>query len=185
VVKKIFVASQHISLVRFSAPFDNWPTMKRTAPALICLMTFALMITQVPNASAKRPPKAKPRPSFTPPPTPTPAPAPSVDLAKFVSTNSDKIFGAYSPQVPMPKAEVAQLKASFSERFGKAGLADRDQYKYAMAVCDGLTQVMAEKATVQPAAWTQRSAQLKTWIDQLMAQEKAAESAATAPSPAH
>jgi hypothetical protein len=159
--------------------------MKRTVPALICLLTVAVMITHVPNASAKRPPKNKPRASVTPPPTPTPAPAPSVDLAKFMSTNGDKVFGAYTPQVPMPKAELAQMKASFSERFGKAGLADRQQYQFAMAVCDGLSQVMAEKTTVQPAAWTQRSAQLKTWIDQLMAQEKAAESAATAPGPAH
>jgi hypothetical protein len=55
-----------------------------------------------------------------------------------------------------------------------------------MAVCDGLSQVMTEKASAaSPAAWTQRSAQLRTWIDQLMAQEKAAESAAPAPSPTH
>jgi hypothetical protein len=155
--------------------------MKRTAPALICLITAALMMTPVPNASAKKPPKSKARPAFTPPPSPTPPPAPSVDLSKFVSTNGDKIFGAYSPQVPMPKAELAQMKASFSARFGKAGLADRQQYQYAMAVCDGLAQVMAEKTSAAPAAWTQRSAQLKAWIDQLMAQEKAAESAAPAP----
>ena len=161
--------------------------MKRITRSLVhvaMLTVLAIVFAAVPNSMAKRPPKAKPRPSFTPPPSPTPPPAPSADLAKFVSTNGDKIFGAYSPQVPMPKAELAQLKASFSERFSKAGLADRDQYKYAMAVCDGLAQVMAEKTTVAPAAWTQRSGQLKTWIDQLMAQEKAAESAATA-APAH
>jgi hypothetical protein len=84
----------------------------------------------------------------------------------------------------MPKAELAQLKASFSDRFAKAGLAERQQYQYAIAVCDGLAQVMTEKASAaSPAAWAPRSAQLRQWIDQLMAQEKAAESAPAAASP--
>jgi hypothetical protein len=102
-----------------------------------------------------------------------------------MSTHGEKIFAPYSPQVPMPKAELAQLKGSFSERFAKAGLADRQQYQYAMAVCDGFSQVMAEKTSTQPGLWPQRSAQLRTWIDQLMAQEKAAESAAPAATPSH
>jgi hypothetical protein len=160
--------------------------MKRTVPALICLLTVALVITHLPNAvAAKRAPKGKGKAAYTPPPTPTPPPPPSVDLSNFLAANADKIFAPYSPQVPMPKAELAQLKTSFSDRFAKAGLADRQQYQYAMAVCDGLSQVMTEKASAaSPAAWTQRSAQLRQWIDQLMAQEKGAEPGAAAP-PAH
>jgi hypothetical protein len=163
--------------------------MKRTIPALVCLLTVVSIIMHAPDAlAAKRPPKKKGKPAYTPPPTPTPPPAPSVDLSNFITANGEKIFAPYSPQVPMPKAELAQLKTSFSDRFAKAGLADRQQYQYAMAVCDGLSQVMTEKASAaSPAAWAQRSAQLRQWIDQLMAQEKAAEAAAAgaSPSPAH
>lgn len=163
--------------------------MKRNIPALLCLLTVVLVVIHAPNAEAKRPPKGKGKAAYTPPPTPTPPPAPSADLSKFLSTNGDKIFAAYDPQVPMPKAELAQLKASFSDRFAKAGLADRQQYQYTMAVCDGLSQVMTEKASAaSPAAWAPRSVQLRQWIDQLMAQEKGAETAATgsaSPSPAH
>jgi hypothetical protein len=118
---------------------------------------------------------------YTPPPTPTPPPAPSVDLSKFVSTNSDKLFGPADMHPPLPKAELAQMRASFSDRFGKAGLADRQQYQYAIAVCDALSQVMTEKATTPSvAAWNARSPQLKQWVDQLLVQEKAAETAAAA-----
>jgi hypothetical protein len=162
--------------------------MKRTVPALVCLVIVTLLLIHAPNAAAKRPPKGgKSKQAYTPPPTPTPPPAPSADLSKFLTTNGDNIFAAYSPQVPMPKAELAQLKASFSERFAKAGLGDRQQYQYAIAVCDGLAQVMTEKTAASPAAWGPRSAQLRQWIDQLMAQEKAAETpaAAASPSPAH
>src|SRR3954454_6651748 len=114
--------------------------------------------------------------AYTPPPTPTPPPAPSVDLSKFVSTNSDKLFGPADMHPPLPKAELAQMRASFSDRFGKAGLADRQQFQYAIAACDGLSQVMTEKATTPSvAAWNARSPQLKQWIDQLLAQEKTAE----------
>lgn len=163
--------------------------MNRTVLAMVCLVTVSVMLVPAPNAAARRPPKGgKSKQAYTPPPTPTPPPAPSADLAKFVATNGDNIFAPYSPQVPMPKAELAQLKASFSDRFAKAGLSDRQQYQYAIAVCDGLAQVMTEKtAAASPAAWAPRSAQLRQWIDQLMTQEKAAESAAAgaSPSPAH
>lgn len=165
--------------------FGQSAKMKRTIPTFVCLMTILFVITQAPNASAKKPPRGKGKQAYTPPPTPTPPPAPSVALSTFLSSNAEKIFAPYSPQVPLPKAELGQLKASFSERFAKAGLADRQQYQYAMSVCDGLSQVMTEKTSTQPGLWPQRSAQLRTWIDQLMAQEKAAESAAPAPSPAH
>src|SRR3954463_2564795 len=120
--------------------------------------------------------------AYTPPPTPTPPPAPSVDLTKFVSTNSDKLFGPADMHPPLPKAELAQMRASFSERFGKAGLADRQQYQYAIAACDALSQVMTEKATTPSvAAWNARTPQLKQWVDQLLAQEKTAETAAATP----
>lgn len=127
----------------------------------------------------------KSKKAYTPPPTPTPPPAPSVDLSNFVNANSDKLFGPADMHPPMPKAELAQMRASFSERFGKAGLTDRQQYQYAIAVCDALSQVMTEKATTPSvAAWNARSVQLKQWIDQLLAQEKAAETAGAAAAPA-
>ena len=156
--------------------------MKTALRLFAHLLLFAAFALTSPQTFAAKPPHSKKKPAYTPPPTPTPPAAPSVDLTSFLSTNGDKIFSAYTPQTPLPKAELAQLRASFSARFGKAGLADRDQYKYAIAICDGLSLVMTEKTAPQTAAaWTQRSTQLRQWIDQLMVQEKAAESGPAAP----
>ncbi len=153
--------------------------MKTATRLFACLLLMTALALTAPEAFAGKPKK---RAAYVPPPTPAPPAAPSVELASFLGTNADKIFSAYTPQTPLPKAELAQLRASFSDRFGKAGLADRDQYKIAIAICDGLSLVMTEKTTPQTAAaWTQRSTQLRQWIDQLMAQEKAAESGAAAP----
>lgn len=153
--------------------------------AIRLLVYLLLSATFAFTASETFAAKPKKRPAYTPPPTPTPPPAPSVDLSKFVSTNMDKILGPLDVKVPMPRAELAQLRASIAERFGKASLAERNKFQTALNVCDGLTQVMneREKAALNPAAanWLVRSAQLKQWIDQLVAQEKAAETGAAAP----
>ena len=97
----------------------------------------------------------------------------------------DKILGTLDVKAPLPRAELAQLRASFAERFGKANLVERTRFQAALNVCDGITQIMneREKAALNPAAanWPVRSVQLKQWIDQLMAQEKAAETGAAAP----
>ena len=97
----------------------------------------------------------------------------------------DKILGTLDVKAPLPRAELAQLRASFAERFGKANLVERTRFQAALNVCDGITQIMNErdKAMLNPAAanWPVRSVQLKQWIDQLMAQEKAAETGAAAP----
>src|SRR4029077_7194289 len=100
---------------------------------------------------------------------------------RLFSANLEKILGPLDPNVPMPKAELTQLRASFSDRFAKASLAERSQYQAAIAVCDAISQAITERgaATSQP-AWAQRSAQLRANIDQLMAREKAAETT-TAP----
>ena len=166
--------------------------MKALLCALLCCLALCETIAASRSSSSSNdlgwPPKnsKKKKAAYTPPPTPTPPPAPSADLSKFISTHAEKIFAPYDPQSvsKMPKAELAQLRTSFSERFGKANLADRKQYQLALSVCDGLTQVMAEKSSpTSVAGWAQRSAQLRQWIDQLMAQEKASET--SAPTPPH
>jgi hypothetical protein len=165
--------------------------MKALLCALLCCLTLSETIAASRSSSSNDfgfPTKKSKKKVYTPPPTPTPPPAPSVDLSKFISTHAEKIFAPYDPQSlsKMPKAELAQLRSSFADRFGKASLADRKQYQAALSVCDGLTQVMAEKSSPNSVpGWPQRSAQLRQWIDQLMAQEKAAEASAPAPSPAH
>jgi hypothetical protein len=160
-------------------------TMKRTIRLLVYVLLSATFALTASETFAAKPPKSKKKPAYTPPPTPTPPPAPSVDLSKFVGTNMDKLLGPLEVKAPLPRAELAQLRASFAERFGKASLAERNQFQAALNVCDGLTQLMneREKAALNPAAanWPVRSVQLKQWIGQLMAQEKAAETGAAAP----
>jgi hypothetical protein len=157
--------------------------MKRTLRYLVYLVALAAVVISVPDAFAARPKK---KAAYTPPPAPTPTPAPSVDLAKFAGANLDKILGPLDAKTPMPRAELAQIRASISARFSKASLAERPQFQAALAVCDALNQAMDErnKAMLNPAAanWTARSVQLRAKIEQLMANEKAAE---VPPSPAH
>ncbi len=161
--------------------------------ALLCVLLCCLALSETIAARSSSndvgwPPKKsskKGKQAYTPPPTPTPPPAPSVDLTKFSATNMDKILGTLDVKAPLPRAELAQLRASFAERFGKANLVERTQFQAALNVCDGITQTMNErdKAILNPAAanWPVRSVQLKQWIDQLMAQEKAAETGPAAP----
>ncbi len=96
-----------------------------------------------------------------------------------MSTNLDKILGPLDQNLPMPRAELAQLRTSFSSRFSKATLAERPQFQAAISVCDAISQAMNErdKSMLNPAAvnWTARSVQLRANIEQLMANEKAAE----------
>jgi hypothetical protein len=85
----------------------------------------------------------------------------------------------------MPRAELAQLRASFAGRFSQASLSEHAQFQTALAVCDALLKAMDErdKAALNPAAsnWSQRSAQLSQNIQQLMESEKAAENGTTTP----
>jgi hypothetical protein len=165
--------------------------MKALLCALLCCLALSEAIAGRSSSSSNDfgfSTKKSKKKTYTPPPTPTPPPAPSVDLSNFISAHGEQIFAPYDAQSlgKMPKPELAQLRASFAERFGKAGLAERQQYQLALSVCDGLTQVMAEKSSpTSVPTWPQRSAQLRQWIDQLMAQEKTAEASAPAPSPAH
>ena len=124
-----------------------------------------------------------------PAPTPTPPGAPSGDLSSFVAANGDKIFAPLDQKVVMPRAELAQLRNSFAQRFARASLVDRNQFQAALSICDALTQVMNErdKTLLAPSpAWVQRSAQLRQYVDQLIERERAMEGqAAPAASPAH
>lgn len=154
--------------------------MKTTVPSLLCLAAMAVFAATADAAGSKKGPK-----KFTPPPTPTPPGAPSADLAKFKSANLDRILGGLEVKTPLPRAELTQLKASFSQQFSKATLASRAQFQIALAVCDAMAEAMneREKAMLNPAGsnWAQRSAQLRANIEQLMEREKAAETGAATP----
>jgi hypothetical protein len=119
--------------------------------------------------------KSKKQKQYTPSPAPSPAPAPSVDLSKFNGANLDKILGTLEQKVPIPRAELAQLRASFAARLSKAP-AERKQFQAALAVCDALSKIMKERerAMLQPTAvtgWPQRAAQYRDMINQLMERE--------------
>ncbi len=124
-----------------------------------------------------------------PVPTPTPPGPPSGDLSSFVTTNGDKIFAPLDQRVVMPRAELAQLRNSFAQRFTRASLTERNQFQAALSICDALTQVMNErdKTLLAPSpTWAQRSAQLRQYIDQLLAKERAMEpQTVPATSPTH
>lgn len=146
--------------------------MKTKVAILLCLAFAALPIS---SQTAWARSKKKKKEAFVPAPTPTPPGAPSGDLSNFVATNGDKIFAPLDQRVIMPRAELAQLRSSFAQRFTRASLADRNQFHAALSICDALTQVMNERAKTLLAPsgnWTQRSAQLRQYIDQLLAKER-------------
>jgi hypothetical protein len=158
--------------------------MKTAIRSLAYLIVIVSLATIAPPAWSARRPK-KPKPQYTPPPAPTPTPAPSTDLSSFVGANLDKILGPLEVKSPSPRAELAQLRASFANRFSKASLAERPQFQAALSVCDALSQAMdaRDRAMLNPAAsnWAQQSAQLRQNIEQLLANERVAEGAETAP----
>ena len=160
--------------------------MKIKVAIVLCLAVAAFPLG---SHSAWARSKKKKKESFVPAPTPTPPGAPSGDLSSFITANGDKIFAPLDQKVVMPRAELAQLRNSFAQRFTRASLAERNQFQAALSVCDALTQVMNErdKTLLAPSGnWTQRSAQLRQYIDQLMAREREMESqAGPATSPAH
>ena len=160
--------------------------MKTKVTILLCL-AFAVFPVGSHTAWARS--KKKKKEAFVPAPTPTPPGAPSGDLSSFVTTNGDKIFAPLDQKVVMPRAELAQLRNSFAQRFTRASLNERNQFQAALSICDALTQVMNErdKTLLAPSGnWTQRSAQLRQYIDQLVARERELEAqVAPATSPAH
>jgi hypothetical protein len=154
------------------------PAKKEMRPTLTAVVCIATLVVVGVSADAARRPKIKKR-EFTPPPTATPPPAPSVDLSRFIGAHLDKILGPLEQKMALPRAELAQLRSSFSARFSKASLADRTQFQTAIAVCDALAQAMDErdKAMLNPAVtdWPLRALQLRQNIEQLAARERAAE----------
>jgi hypothetical protein len=160
--------------------------MKTKIAILLCLACAAFPMG---SHTAWARSKKKKKESFVPAPTPTPPGVPSGDLSSFVAANGDKIFAPLDQKVAMPRAELAQLRNSFAQRFTRASLAERNQFQAALSVCDALTQVMNErdKTLLSPSGnWTQRSVQLRQYVDQLVAREREMEAqAAPAASPAH
>ncbi len=159
----------------------------RTKVAILLCLAFAAFPIGAHTAWARS--KKKKKESFVPAPTPTPPGAPSGDLSSFVSANGDKIFASLDQKVVMPRAELAQLRNSFAQRFTRASLAERNQFQAALSVCDALTQVMNErdKTLLAPSGnWSQRSAQLRQYIDRLVARGREMEAqVAPAALPAH
>ena len=156
--------------------------MKTFLFAIFC----AALVVPVHSIEAGGHPKLKKKPPTTPIPTPTPPGAPSADLAKFMGTYQEIILGPPNAQAPMPRAELAQIRDSFSKRFSSASLADRSQYQLAISVCDAINQAITERSTALSSAaglanWPARSAQYRTYIQQLMERQKAAETTAAAP----
>jgi hypothetical protein len=160
-------------------------TMKTKIALLLLLAVIVAIPATSRDAWARSKKKKK---EFVPSPTPTPPGAPSGDLSNFVSTQGDKIFAPLEQKIVMPRTELAQLRNSFAQRFARASLAERNQFQAALTICDALTQVMNErdKAVLAPSGnWPARSAQLRQYIDQLIARERETESRApSAASPA-
>jgi len=126
----------------------------------------------------------------TPTPTPTPPGPPSVDLTNFLSMHGDKIFAPLEQHAAMPRAELAQLRDGFAQRFTRAALGERNQFQASLTICDAIGQVMTErdKALLAPtASWPARAAQLREYINQLIAKERDMESTTVPPatSPTH
>ena len=143
---------------------------------VIVFLFLAALITlpaTSPDAWAKS--KKKKKQEFVPPPTPTPPGPPSGDLTNFVSTHGDKIFAPLDQRVTMPRAELTQLRNGFAQRFTRASLGERTQFQASLTICDALTQVMNERdqALLSPSGnWPARAAQLRQYIDQLIARER-------------
>ena len=106
-----------------------------------------------------------------------------MDLSRFVGANLDKILGSLEVKVPLPRAELAQLRVSFATRFSKASLAERAQFQAALGVCDAISQAMDERNTamLNPAAsnWAQCSGQLRQNIEKLVVDQRAIEASVT------
>ncbi|MEP7013960.1 MAG: hypothetical protein ABI925_00815 [Verrucomicrobiota bacterium] len=149
--------------------------MKRTIHFLLCLASIAALAATA--DAAGRPPKKKTVPMAVP--SATAGPASSADLSRFMGAHLDTILGPLDQKVDLPRAELAQIRDSFAKGFGKASLAERQKFQSGLAVCDAISQAMDErnKAVVikASATWPQQAAQLRQRIDQLAAQQRAAE----------
>lgn len=159
----------------------------------VVVFFFLALVIALPATSPEawaRAKKKKKREEFVPSPTPTPPGPPSGDLSNFVTTHGDKIFAPLEQRVVMPRAELAQLRSGFAQRFTRASLGERNQFQASLTICEALSQVMNErdKALLAPtAAWPARAAQLREYIDQLIAKEREMEPQTVSPttSPTH
>jgi hypothetical protein len=141
-----------------------------------CLFSVVIIFSLLAMADgAGRPPKKK---KATPIPIATPTPPPSsAELSTFMSAHLETILGPPGAKVDAERAELAKLRDGFAKEFGKASLADRKKFQLGLAVCDAISEAMnaRTRAASMPAMWPQQAAQLRQKIDQLAAQQKAAE----------
>jgi hypothetical protein len=163
--------------------------MKRTGPTILCLAFLAALIGNASAASPKQAQSTTPKQRL-PSPAPAPSPPPSIELSSFVTANLDAIAGPLEQKVALPRAELAQLQASYKSRLAKASPSERKPLKAALTVCKALSRMMTtrEQAMLSPTAvtgWPQRAAQYRDVINQLLKKEKAAEMAAAGGGVAH
>ena len=155
------------------------------------LITLAVFCSLAFNANAAYPKKSKKKKGEPTPravTTPAPLQPPSVEIAKFTADHLDKILAPLDQKIVLPRAELDQMRNSFSTRFSRATLPERPQFQAALSVCDALAQAMNERQTAivqKSATWPQRAEQLRQAIAQLVERERVAESQAppTAASP--
>ncbi len=151
--------------------------MKTKIRALVTLIIFSTLALSANAAYPKKSKKKKGEP--TPRATPTPLQPPSVDIAKFMGANLDKILAPLDQKIVLLRPELDQLRNSFSARFSRASLPERPQFQAALSVCDALAQAMNERQTAivqHSTTWPQRAEQLRQYISQLAERERAAES---------
>ena len=99
----------------------------KTKIAIVLCLAFAVFPVGSQTVWARS--KKKKKEAFVPAPTPTPPGAPSGDLSSFMTANGDKIFAPLEQKVVMPRAELAQLRSSFAQRFTRSSLSERNQFR--------------------------------------------------------
>ena len=150
--------------------------MKTTIHSLFCLICILAVAANV--VAADKPPKGKKKSTPLPVASATPAGS-SAELTSFMSAHLDTILGPIGPKVDLPRPQLAQIRDGFSKAFSKASLADRQKYQLGLNVCDAISEAMNERTKAMSmqasATWPQQAAQLRQKIEQLAAQQRAAE----------
>lgn len=154
--------------------------MRLIALASCLLLALLFDATAAPKRSRK-----KKTPTPAPVASATPAAAPSADLQQFMSAHLEAILGPLVEKPALPRADLAQLRASIAQRFTRAGLADREVYQNALTICDALTQAMNERNQAQvgnSSRWPVRSTEIRQFLDKLVQRQQSLEAQAPQPS---
>jgi len=70
---------------------------------------------------------------------------PSVRLSQFTAAHLDRIVGPLDAGITLPRAELAQLRATLTADLAGASEAEKAQYQTAIALCDAVSQAMDER----------------------------------------